>query len=284
MSLPEYLLIALCAVYLLYLAGEKLLLSRCRSSFVHVIHVNGIRGKSSTVRLIDAGLRGGGVRVLSKSTGTLPMILHVDGREEQIERRAPANIREQRDMMRLARREGAQVLVVECMAIHPEGQRASEDMLRADLAVVTNVRPDHTDVMGETREEICDALLSMRPHKGDLFTCEADMAPRMEKAMAGRGRVFVIEPRPEGYPVVDDFGENVALAGSFFGNVPLVFAFEDGAMVASLGEGDAAVTLSLRLQQDGVLRLTLETNGEASDPVTFYLWPQTPANAELPEG
>ena len=184
MSLPEYILIALCAAYLLYLAGEKLLLSRCRSSFVHVIHVNGIRGKSSTVRLIDAGLRGGGVRVLSKSTGTLPMILHVDGREEQIERRAPANIREQGDMMRLARREGAQVLVVECMAIHPEGQRASEDMLRADLAVVTNVRPDHTDVMGETREEICDALLSMRPHKGDLFTCEADMAPRMEKAMA----------------------------------------------------------------------------------------------------
>ena len=197
MSLPEYILIALCAVYLLYLAGEKLLLSRCRSSFVHVIHVNGIRGKSSTVRLIDAGLRGGSVRVLSKSTGTLPMILHVDGREEQIERRAPANIREQRDMMRLARRERAQVLVVECMAIHPEGQRASEDMLRADLAVVTNVRPDHTDVMGETREEICDALLSMRPHKGDLFTCEADMAPRMEKAMAGRGRVFVIEPRPD---------------------------------------------------------------------------------------
>ena len=91
MSLPEYILIALCAAYLLYLAGEKLLLSRCRSSFVHVIHVNGIRGKSSTVRLIDAGLRGGGVRVLSKSTGTLPMILHADGREEQIVRRAPAN-------------------------------------------------------------------------------------------------------------------------------------------------------------------------------------------------
>ena len=87
-------------------------------------------------------------------------------------------------------------------------------------------------------------------------------------------------------------GENVALAGSFFGNVPLVFAFEDGAMVASLGEGDAAVTLTLRLQQDGVLRLTLETNGEAvgadapGGPQTgvFYLSPEAPANAELPEG
>ncbi len=212
MSLPDYILIAVCAAYLLYLAGEKLLLGRCRSSFIHVIHVNGIRGKSSTVRLIDAGLRGGGVRVLSKSTGTLPMILHVDGLEEQIVRRAPANIREQRDMMRLARREGAQVLVVECMAIHPESQWASEQMLRADIGVITNVRLDHTDVMGETREEICDALLSMRPRKGDLFTCEGDMAPRMEKAMAGRGRVIVAAPRPEGYAGIPDFPENVALA------------------------------------------------------------------------
>ena len=212
MSLPEYILIALCTAYLLYLAGEKILARRCRSSFVHVIHVNGIRGKSSTVRLIDAGLRGGGLRVFSKSTGTLPMILHTDGREEQIDRRVPANIREQLDMMRLARREKAQVLVLECMAIHPEGQRASEDMLRVDMAVITNVRPDHTDVMGESREEICDALLSMRPHKGDLFTGEMDMVPQMEKAMTGRGKVILARPRPEGYEGVPDFPENVALA------------------------------------------------------------------------
>ncbi len=207
-----YVLIPLCAMYLLYLAGEKLLACRYRRSFVHVIHVNGIRGKSSTVRLIDAGLRGGGVRVLSKSTGTLPMILHADGREEQIQRRSPANIREQLDVMRLAHREKAQVLVVECMAIHPELQRASEQMLRADMALITNVRPDHTDVMGETRQEICEALLSMAPRKGDLFTAEADMAELMTRAMEGRGRVIPVQPRPEGYPDVPDFPENVALA------------------------------------------------------------------------
>lgn len=205
-------LVLICVLYLLYLAGERLLARRYRRFFVHVIHVNGIRGKSSTVRLIDAGLRSGGMRVFSKSTGTLPMILHEDGREEEIRRRAPANIREQLDMMRLARKERAQVLVVECMAIHPELQRACEDMLRADMAVITNVRPDHTDVMGKTREEICEALLSMAPRKGDLFTAEADMAGRMEKAMKGRGRVIVAAPPPEGYPSVPDFPENVALA------------------------------------------------------------------------
>ena len=78
-------------------------------------------------------------------------------------------------------------------------------------------------------------------------------------------------------------GENVALAGSFFGNVPLVFAYEDGAATAALGEGDAAVTLTLRLQQDGLLRLTLES-GDPANSVVFYLSPETPANAELPEG
>ena len=33
------------------------------------IHVNGIRGKSSVVRLIAAGLREGGLRTFAKTTG-----------------------------------------------------------------------------------------------------------------------------------------------------------------------------------------------------------------------
>ena len=77
-------------------------------------------------------------------------------------------------------------------------------------------------------------------------------------------------------------GENVALGGSFFGNVPLTFAYENGAATAALSEGDTLAALTLRLQQDGVLRLTVETGGPA-DSVVFYLSPQTPANAELPE-
>ena len=77
-------------------------------------------------------------------------------------------------------------------------------------------------------------------------------------------------------------GENVALGGSFFGNVPLTFAYENGAATAALSEGDTLAALTLRLQQDGVLRLTVETGGPA-DSVVFYLSPEAPANAELPE-
>lgn len=203
----------LCGAYLLYLGAEKTCALRYRRSLRHVIQVNGIRGKSSTVRLITAGLRAGGLRVAAKSTGTLPELLHADGREELIERRAPSNIREQLYMLRTAFREKADVLVCECMAITPELQRASQQMLQADLAVITNVRIDHTDVMGDTREEICSSLLSMAPEGGLLFTGEEDMLPPMQAAMEKLGgRAVLAVPPPEGYPGVPDLPENVAVA------------------------------------------------------------------------
>lgn len=91
MTIAGLFICILCLLYLLYLGAEKLLARRYRRSLLHVIQVNGIRGKSSTVRLVDAGLRAGGFRVVSKSTGTLPMILHTDGWEEEI-RRGPRPI------------------------------------------------------------------------------------------------------------------------------------------------------------------------------------------------
>ena len=202
-----------CGAYLLYLGAEKICARRYRRSLRHVIQVNGIRGKSSTVRLIVAGLRAGGLRVAGKSTGTLPELLHVDGREARIVRHAPSNIREQLYMLRTAHRERADVLVCECMAITPELQRASQQILQADLAVITNVRIDHTDVMGDTREEICHALLSMAPRGGRLFTGERDMFPQMQATMEKLGGQAVLsEPGATGYPQVPDLPENVAVA------------------------------------------------------------------------
>lgn len=213
MTIAGLFICILCLLYLLYLGAEKLLARRYRRSLLHVIQVNGIRGKSSTVRLIDAGLRAGGFRVVSKSTGTLPMILHTDGREEEIRRRAPANIREQLSLLAAAHREGAQIAVCECMAISPELQRASQQMLQADIALITNVRLDHTDVMGATREEICASLLHMAPEKGLLITGEEDMLPFMQAAMKKRrGRAKLALPDAAGYPGIPDFPENIALA------------------------------------------------------------------------
>src|SRR5438132_333371 len=59
------------------------------------IHVAGTRGKSTTTRLIAAGLRAGGRRVLAKTTGAQPRLILPNGSEEIWPRRGPASVREQ---------------------------------------------------------------------------------------------------------------------------------------------------------------------------------------------
>ncbi len=138
-----------------------------RKKLAHVVHVNGTRGKSTVSRLIEAGLRAGGLRVFCKTTGTDPMTIDVNGCEQPIRRRGKANIKEQITILRRAAAQDAQVLVVECMAITPEFQQASQhDILRADIGVITNVRRDHTDVMGDTLPQIAEALCHTVPRGG----------------------------------------------------------------------------------------------------------------------
>ena len=76
---PITLLIALLALgWLAYLAWEARCAAKARASLAHVVHVNGTRGKSTVSRLIEAGLRAGGLRVFCKTTGTDPMT--IDGK------------------------------------------------------------------------------------------------------------------------------------------------------------------------------------------------------------
>jgi hypothetical protein len=51
------------------------------------------RGKSGTTRLIAAGLRASGARVLAKTTGSKPRLVFPDGSEREIPRPGPASIR-----------------------------------------------------------------------------------------------------------------------------------------------------------------------------------------------
>lgn len=207
-----WLILALAALWLAYLAEESRRLARDRRRLTHIVHVNGTRGKSTVCRLIEAGLRAGGVMVFCKTTGTDPMTIDTEGREEPIPRRGPANIKEQTAILRRAAEQGAQVLVVECMAVQPELQRAAQrDILRADIGVITNVRRDHTDVMGETLPQICDALCSTIPRGGILFTAEEGQAGRME-ARARELDCRFRQVRPAGDEPSWDFAENIALA------------------------------------------------------------------------
>lgn len=174
-------LAALGAGYMIFLFVESFLLRRARKRLRHVVHVNGTRGKSSVTRLIDAGLRAGGYRVMSKTTGTLPLLLNLEGAQEPVRRRFhTADIREQAALLRRAAREGAQVLVLECMAVSPELQYASEHkMLHADVGVITNARRDHGDQMGDSREEVLSALMNTVPENGTVYTADQAIYPSL---------------------------------------------------------------------------------------------------------
>nr|HPK04527.1 Mur ligase family protein [Bacteroidales bacterium] len=115
------------------------------------IHVNGTRGKSSVTRLIGAGLRAGGISNITKVTGTFPRLILEDGTETYIHRKASANIIEQLDIVKFAARRKVDALVMECMALQPQYQTITEYMIvHSNIGVITNIRMDHTDVMGHT--------------------------------------------------------------------------------------------------------------------------------------
>jgi poly-gamma-glutamate synthase PgsB/CapB len=151
------------------------------------IHVAGTRGKSTTTRLIAAGLRAAGLRVVAKTTGSEARLIRPDGGEEEWPRLGPASIREQRRLVAYAARIGADALVVECMAIHPEMVWASErHMIRATTAVLTNARPDHFEDVGTDPGAMAAALRWVMPAAGRLVVAAEAATPELRKWAADR--------------------------------------------------------------------------------------------------
>ena len=208
----DVLLTALLAVILVYLGMEQRRALADRNKLEHVVHVNGIRGKSTTTRLIDAGLRSGGKKVFCKTTGTVPMTIGVDNVARPLLRRGRANINEQLRILRRAAGEEAQILVLECMAVDPKLQYVAQHrMVRGDVGVITNVRLDHTAEMGENLEEICDSLSNTIPRDGVLFTADEKFAPRLRRNGEKIGCTTHLA-LPDGTEPDFDFPENIALA------------------------------------------------------------------------
>lgn len=173
---------------------------RARDTVPVRVHVNGTRGKSGITRLIAAGLRAGGMTVLGKTTGTAARLLLPDGTERPFRREwlaGPPSIGEQTRLVRLAANLKADALVSECMAVHPEIQRVAEDwFLRATHTVITNVRQDHSDVMGETLAGVAETLALTVPRRGELLL-GPDLADMPEK------HIFVRMATERHAPVVE---------------------------------------------------------------------------------
>ncbi len=186
------------------------------------VHVNGTRGKSSVTRLICGGLRGGGRRAMAKTTGTMARLIWPDGSEVDVYRVGRPNIIEQTRIVRRAVEMGAEVLVVECMAVTPELQPISEiRLIQSSVGVITNVRADHLDVMGPTVDDAARTLALTIPREGHVFTCERERAPILEEVASRRGSVLHVIGEDEiaavtsaemaGFTYIEH-KENVALA------------------------------------------------------------------------
>ena len=212
----------LLGIVIVFLLFEYRIHCRNLNSIPVRIHVNGTRGKSSVTRLIAAGLRAHGMKTYAKTTGSVPRMVMDDGTEYPVFRPGGANIIEQVRIIGFAAHQGAQALVIECMALQPFLQFLAETkLIRATHGVITNARADHLDLMGPTERDVSLALLGTTPYKARLFTCEHDYLKDFEAACDDRKTDLVVVEEEEirsvshedmhRFPYVEH-RENVALA------------------------------------------------------------------------
>ncbi len=184
------------------------------------VHVNGIRGKSTVTRLVAGVLREGGFVTVAKTTGSAARVIERRGEETPIFRRGAPTINEQIDVVRRYVDPEVEALVIECMAVRPLFQQYSQDyMVRSDITVITNVREDHQEEMGETLEQIADSLSLTVPRNGILITAEdrPHLRDRLRERAEERGsRLIYADPRGVGDEDMQGFDyrqfkENVAI-------------------------------------------------------------------------
>jgi poly-gamma-glutamate synthase PgsB/CapB len=171
-------------VFLLYLIYERISMNRQRNSIPLRISVTGTRGKSSVVRIIASILREDGRKVIAKTTGSQARLVLPDAQEIEVARRGVTSIIEQKRLIKKAAEIKADCLVAEIMSIHPENHYVeSQQMLQPHIIVITNVRQDHTEAMGETKDEIAAVLSLDIPSRAKVFIPEKENLPLFEAAV-----------------------------------------------------------------------------------------------------
>jgi poly-gamma-glutamate synthase PgsB/CapB len=186
----------------------------------HRVLVNGIRGKSSITRLCAGALRGGGLLVVGKTTGTAARFIFPDASEEPVHRKfGIANVVEQIGIVRRAATYHPDALVIECMAVMPALQEINQTkLIRSTIGVLCNVREDHLAEMGPTLDDVARSLSMSMPVGGVCFTAERDrLAILQQEADKRNCRLIAVDPESVTDQEMAGFGwitfkENVAIA------------------------------------------------------------------------
>ncbi len=209
------------AFFIGYLAVELLILSRRVRAIPLRICVTGTRGKSSVTRLIAACLREAGFAVLAKTTGSKPVIIFPDGSEREIKRRGDPTILEGKRILAEAEKLRVKALVSEMMSIHPECSFIeSVQMFKPHVLVITNVRLDHLEQMGRSKEEIARCFACSIAENTAVFVENSEYFSLFDEAAKKRNSKIIkvdresfkenLEPQKEFSPF--EFEENIRLA------------------------------------------------------------------------
>ena len=196
------------------------------------IHVVGTNGKSSTTRLAAALLRAEGLRV---GAFTSP---HVSGWHERLDTDAAGFERAVTRVRVAAERVGATQFETLAAAAFAEfaaagvdaavveaglgGRLDATNVLRAPVVVLTNVGLEHTEQLGETREEIAAEKLAVVQEGSAVVLCEAEWralarsSGAVTTVLTGRSNLALAAAAAEtflGRPVDPLAAEGVTLPG-----------------------------------------------------------------------
>lgn len=214
------------------------------------VAVTGVRGKSSTVRLLAAALREGGRRVVAKTTGSRPRLILPDGEERSVRRSGIASILEQKRLLRTAGEAGADVLVTELMSIAPENLEVEAcRILQPGLLLVTAIRVDHQPQLGYSLEQVSRGLTAAFPRNGEVLSLEHEHGHLFQAAAGKRGARLAWVPA-DAFPEAEELARKLPYA-EFPENVRLALA-----AAACLGVGTEAALRGMRrvLADPGCLR------------------------------
>ena len=209
--------------FLCYLIWERIQLNRRIYSIPLRVCITGTRGKSSVAALLFSVLRESGRKVVAKTTGSEARLLLPDGRVVDVPRRSRPSIIEQKIAIKTAVNAGADCIVVEVMSIHPENHIVeSQQILKPNVVVVTNVRRDHIDAMGRTEEEVAGVLALGIPQKTVVFIPEEENRPIFQTVAERMGAEIMVvregfsRSLSEQAPMLDLklFSENLDLVGA----------------------------------------------------------------------
>jgi dihydrofolate synthase/folylpolyglutamate synthase len=196
------------------------------------IHVVGTNGKSSATRLTAALLRGAGLRV---GAYTSP---HVSGWGERFETDAEGFEQAVGRVWEAAERGGATQFEAITAAALTEfaarkvdvavveaglgGRLDATNVLRAPVVVLTNVGLEHTEQLGETREEIAAEKLAVVQPGATVVLCEPEWEPLARSSgaeltvLTGRSNLALAVAAAEtflGRPVEAGAADGVGLPG-----------------------------------------------------------------------